>query len=252
MLMASNKTKLTRAFLTVALAIALQLSAQAAPTRVETFTEALPKAQSAKQPLIVLIHGSSWQMASQRLQQQIWQNPSFIKRITSPVVMTHIHVRQNLDKPTAEQDKATRKDWQGKPVRTYPAIQIYGSDGHLLSTLQGRQLIHAASPEKLADQLNPLIQAAYLRDKLLPYYHASITAGKNSDALKALIQLNQLPINNETDILKMLAQADPNDSSGWQARLSFKGWGYMRDVTGKLKEGQAEQVLAGDVVGYGY
>lgn len=242
--MAKNRTKATRLLLSLAVATALPLSAQVAHTRVETLTKALPKAESTNNPLLVLVHGSSWHTASQRLNDLVWQDIGFTNLLSSPVVMTNIHIRQNQTKDAVELEKENRKGWKDKPVLTYPAIQVYGSDGQLLATVQGRTLIKAASPDKLAALLNPLLNAANRRKQLLAQYHSISKTVKQSEALELLCKLNELPINKEPEILKMLEQVDPNDSSGWQARISFAGWHYMRGITKRLEDEQAEQVLA--------
>ena len=241
--MAKNRTKATHLLLSLALAVAFSLNVQAAATRAPTFTKALPIAKSKGQPLLVLVHGSSWHTASQRLNDLVWQDYGFSHLLSSSVVMTSIHIRQNQTKDAAELEKKNREGWN-KSISTYPAVQVYSSDGQILATMQGRALIKSATAEKLAALLNPLIEAANLRTKLLSQYQSAAAAGKHTDAIKKLCQLNELPINKEPDILKMLERVDPSDRSGWQAQISFSGWDYMRDITKRLEEGQAVEVLA--------
>lgn len=212
-------------------------------TRIDSFTEALEKARSTQQPLLALIHGSSWHPASKRLNEEVWQDLRFTQLIEKPLIITAIEVSQNVDKDTAEREKAARKGWKSDPVKTYPAVQIYAQDGHVLTTVQGRSLIGSTSAVGLASRLNPIIKAAYMRDQLLQQYNSDMASGKEREALDALIQLNELPINKEANIIELLTAADPNDNSGWQARLQFKGWGYMREMTGKLNDGRAEEAL---------
>lgn len=252
MSMASNKTRQNRARtieamagpLCIILLCLLPFGLLAGQTRVDSFTEGLSKAKSLEAPLAVLIHGSSWSGASKRLHEEIWQNLRFANLLASPSVITSIHVRQNQGGETAERDKARQKGWKDEPVKTHPAVQVYGHDGQLLKTLQGRALIQAGSKAKLAAVLNSTLKAARQRTVLLRDYKSAIAAGNNAKALDALEALIRLPLNREPGILKKLKQVDPQDRSGWQARLNFSGWEHMRETTRRLGKGEAAQVLS--------
>lgn len=228
----------------VVLLLVLSLALQAGATRADNFADALSKAESLKAPAIVLVHGSSWHPASQHLYENIWQEMDFAGQLSTPLVVSSIHIRQNADKAWAEQEKAGRKGWQQGPIKTYPAIQVYGHDGTLLKTIQGRALGQPENGTQLAAKLNPVVEAAKQRADLLPKFESAAASGNHRAALDMLSTRIRLPLDREPDIIKMLQRVDPEDQSGWQARLNFSGWPYMRELTGRLAKGEAGQILA--------
>ena len=214
----------------------------AAPSRKDTFVEALAEAKKVNQPIAVFVHGSSWHPASRVFGQKIWRNEAFSTLLKYPVILTNIEIKQNLDKRAAKKEEEKFKGW--KAVSTYPAVQIYGSDGHLLKSYSGRELRVMTSPESLANHLNHILEAAGKRGTLLADL-AKARAEKNQPAeLSALTRLLELPLNNEAKIVQQLQKADPDDTSGWQARLSFKNWEFMRHITGLIHEKKSVQALA--------
>jgi hypothetical protein len=50
--------------------------------------------------------------------------------------------------------------------------------------------------------------------------------------------LIELPLADEPKIIEQLKAIDPDDSTGWQARLGFRCWEFMRRVSGLIKEGK--------------
>lgn len=215
----------------------------AAPLRKDTFVEALAEAKKTARPVAVFVHGSSWHTASKNFGQKIWNNPEFTAALTHPVILTNIHIRQNLDKKTAAAEAAKYKGWNARTLSTYPAIQLYAPDDHLLKHFQGRDLRVLTTPASLASHLDQLLGAAAKRTTLLK---AIADARSNKDTkseLKHLTALVELPFNNEPKIIEQLKKADPADTSGWQARLTFKGWGFVRHITGLINNKKSEQAL---------
>ncbi|QQL45248.1 discoidin domain-containing protein [Sulfuriroseicoccus oceanibius] len=239
--MATSRTKTS--LLTLALAATLTIGANAEITRIDTFNQARSEAKSADEPLVVFVHGKSWHPASERFLEGIWHGEDLASLIQGDVVMTDVHIRQNLTKEEAERDKKSREGWVEGRQPSYPAVQVYSPEGQLLAHLKGANLRDSAKPEQLAPLLNPILDAARQREKLLATYESAKKADDQKSALEALCELVLLPINPEPKMAEMFAAVDPDDTSGWQSRLQFKGWNYMRDVTKQLNEGKAELVL---------
>ncbi len=155
------------------------------------------------------------------------------------IVLTDIEIKQQLEKEEAEKHAASFKGWNQNSVRTYPAIQLYGFDGHLLHTLSGAELRNLASPVSLAQYLDTFARHAGQRRKLL----TQIAATGETEKLFLLSQLAELPLNNEPKIVERLKALDPEDTTGWQARLSFKNWDFVRHITGLVNNDKHEEAL---------
>lgn len=215
-----------------------QLAAQA--TRADSFAQAREQSQKENRPIAVLIHGKSWHRASRLLYDQVWADASFLKGLQGQLIVTSIELPQFASEEEEEARKASLGDWNRKTTTTFPAVQIYGADGHLLKTYQGREFLEIAiSPESLSQNLEDLYQASQERDRLLRELE-----GSNSDTAPGLIDaLNQLGFNPEPDAVQKYLARDPNDQSGWAAKLSFKDWNYIRDLNTRIERGEAAAAL---------
>ncbi|MGB0990842.1 MAG: discoidin domain-containing protein [Akkermansiaceae bacterium] len=218
-------------------------AAGAAPVRKDTFAEALAEAKKSRCALAVFIHGSSWHPASKIFGQKIWQDQGFSQSLKQPLVLTQIEVKQHLDKEAAKAQAKTHKGWNGKTVRSYPAIQIYGSDGHLLKNYQGRELRILTSPAALAKHINHISTLSNKRDKLIADLAVARSEKKAKEELRLLVELVDLGLRNEPKIIEQLKKADPNDSTGCQARLSFRNWEFVRHITGLIKGDKTADAL---------
>ncbi|MFT6498990.1 MAG: hypothetical protein ACJAT6_001126, partial [Akkermansiaceae bacterium] len=134
--------------------LALASTAIAKPTRSLNFVEATALAKKSERPVAVYVHGSSWHGASKRFRDLIWKKPEFADTLTQPIILTSIEVKQHFNKEAAAKHDESDKGWKDKSVRTYPAIQVYGFDGHLLTTLSGADLRSLSSMDALADRLD--------------------------------------------------------------------------------------------------
>lgn len=218
----------------------LTLSSLAKATRSPNFVEATSLAKKSERPLAVYVHGSSWHPASKRFLDLLWKKPGFPSSLKSDLILTNIEVRQHLDKEAAEKHTESYKGWNDKTVRTYPAIQLYGSDGHLLTTLSGAELRSLSSMGSLAHRLDQLASIAEERDGLLK----KIATAKDDEKLSLLASLADLPLNNEPKLIEQFKSLDPDDKSGWQARLSFKNWDFVRHITGLVNADKDDEALA--------
>lgn len=210
---------------------------------VDGFAAALADASAASRPLAVLVHGATWQGASRRLVEEVWRTEVFREGLEEAFTLTEISVVQNADDATKKIFSEETKGWDAGTVRTFPAVQVFGPDGHLLKTLSGSDLRDvAASADRLAAAITHLGQASGERDRLRKAIAAS--ASRGADVSSLIDSLNQLGLMPEKDAVKIFRQVDPEDRSGWAARLSFQGWEFIRGITGRIQKGEANAALA--------
>lgn len=227
------------------LGLALSLAAtHAAPLNAENFVTALETAKKQHHPVVVYVHGSSWHGASRLIHQKIWSEPGFIRALNSEAILTEIHVRQQLDEPQRKKSEEAYQGWKSGTVSTYPAIQIYGEDGHLLKTLQGREFRTITSPSALVSWTNRQLDFAHQRQRILADLAEARKKNDRQQEVELLVKLVELPIEKESKIVEQLKQADPEDLSGWQARLSFKNWDFVRHVSNLIAEEKTAEALA--------
>lgn len=215
--------------------------AHAAPVRVDTFVDALAEAKKSNRTIAVYVHGSSWHPASRLFGEKIWRSKSFTAALKHPVILTNIDIKQNLDKDTAKAEEEKYKGW--KAVTTFPAVQVYGPDGHLLKSYSGRELRVLTTPESLADHLNFILTASEQRTNLLGELTKARADNDQKQELTTLTRLIDLPLNNEDKIVEQLKKVDADDSSGWQARLSFRDWEFVRHISGLIGKNETKQAL---------
>ena len=221
------------------LLLAFSASAFAGPTRAPNFVEAGKLAKKSERPLAIYVHGSSWHPSSKRFLDLIWTKPDLPEGLNHPLILTNVEIKQHLDKEAAQKHAESHKGWNGKSVRTYPAIQLYGFDGHLLTTLSGAELRGLSSAKALAHRLNQFTELANQRRAFL----GKINSAEGSAKLVLLAELSDLPFNNEPKIIEQFKALDPDDQTAWQARLSFKNWDFVRDITSLVKANKSDEAL---------
>ncbi|MCP5536900.1 MAG: discoidin domain-containing protein [Akkermansiaceae bacterium] len=229
-------------FISIALVVSV-MAATAAPDVAPHFVDAAAQAKAKNLPYAVYVHGSSWHRASQIFAEQVWQSTDFHQALQNPVVLTNIHIKQHLDKEAAEKEAASYKGWDANTVRSYPAVQIYGPDGHLLKSYFGRELRILTTPSALASHIDHITNLSNKRTSLLTRIAEARQNKDTPKEINLLTQLVELPLNNEPKIIDALKQADPEDTSGWQARLSFQNWEFVRHITGLINDQKAGEAL---------
>ncbi|MCU0797186.1 MAG: hypothetical protein MUF31_14775 [Akkermansiaceae bacterium] len=211
-------------------------------TEVPGFAKAREASAGSAKPLVVLVHGSSWHRASQLFTEKFWRAADFRAGIARDVVFTEIDVRQN---PKEDEQKAFAEETQGwdrGTVRSFPAIQIYGPDGHLLESLGGSMLRELAlSPPLVASKIDAIAAASAERDRLLGEMDQFKT--NPEEAAKRIDALCRLPIRPETDAATKFRALDPTDRYGWAARHAFGGWEFIRATSDRIAKGETDAAL---------
>lgn len=235
-------TRIMKALLTVLSISSLsQLTLMAETQRSDSFAEASRISKASSQPYAIFIHGSSWHALSDKYRSQLWNSDQLESALTKAVTLSEIHVRQNLDKDAQKKFTDAHKGWQIKSVKSYPAIQIFAADGSLLKTYQGKEMRLLTSPQKLAKHIDYVSEAASQRRTLWTQIEAADKAGDSKLAIYALTSLSALPINHDKRTIESLKKHDPSDQSGWQDKLNFKEWDFVRNTHKLLKDSKSKE-----------
>lgn len=237
--MATRKTK--------SLVLSLLLAFQpvfAAPKSADTFAEASALAAKEGAPIVIYVHGSSWHPASRLFGEKIWNSKEFRSALPDEVVLTDIHLKQLLDDEEAKAQAEELEGWNRKTIRTFPALQVFGADGHLLKTVQGREMREIISPAILSEVVQDALAFASRRKGLLAEIEVARQKKDSEKELEALIRLVELSLNPEEKITEQLKAVDPDDRSGWQARLGFGEWEFVRHISGMIKDGKTDEAVA--------
>jgi hypothetical protein len=237
--MATRKTK----SLVLTLLLSLQ-PAFAAPKEAVGFVKASALASKEGWPVVIYVHGSSWHPASRLFGEKVWQSQEFRSSLPDELILTDIHLKQLLSEEEAKAQAKGLEGWNRNTIRTFPAIQIFGADGHLLKTVQGREMREIISPDILSNLVRESLNAVAGRTALLAEIEEARKKKDTEKELEALIRLSELPLNPEEKIGEQLKAVDPDDRSGWQARLGFGEWEFVRHVSGLIKDGKTDEAVA--------
>ncbi len=225
------------------LALLMAVPAFAAVTPASGFAEAAAKSAELRQPLVVLVHGAAWQRASRDFMNLVWSAEEFRSAIGADVVACDVSVPQNPDENGKKNFDVKHKGWDRKSLRTFPAVQVYAPDGHLLRSLSGRQLLEtAARPADLAAELGAIAAASAGRDRLLAEMDAKDAPKER--IIRAIDELNQLELNPEPKAAEKFRRLDPEDVNGWADRLAFGGWDFIRRIHGRIGKKETDAALA--------
>lgn len=229
--------------ITLSIGILSSWSALSAPQFESHYNQAVVKAKKADVPYAVMVHGSTWHPASKMLMEKIWTPTVLGKRVSEPIILANVNVRQGLTKDQAESEAASRKGWSDKGISSYPALQFYSSEGKLLQIYQGKQIRAIANPAAMSALLNSLSKAAQERSEYLAQLESAAVKADKNKQIKILNKMLKLPLKHEEKMLEMLKAADPQDRSGWQARLKFSESGFLRHITKLLSDDKSDDAL---------
>lgn len=215
----------------------------AAPKRVSSFSEALAQSKTDKTPVAVLTYGSQWHMASKRFHDTLWMSGDFEKQLKTTVILTEIDVPQQLDKEQSKAFYDANKGWDDKAIKSYPSIQLYSHDGFLLKTYQGQEVRILTSASALAAHVDSTVTISGKRDQLLETVKQARAAKDSDKEAHALSMLASLNINHDPKLVEQMQNADPKDKDGWQARLSFKGWDFVRHISELIEKKETDKAM---------
>ena len=213
------------------------------PKVVIKYEAAVTMSKQEKVPYALLIHGSSWHPASQKFIDKLWQNQEFTKTLPAPLLLTAIHIKQHQTKEQREADEANFKSWKNRKISSFPCIQIYNHDGTLLKTYTGSELRKISTDTALTAHLKNTVEAIIKREQLLQQITKARTDKDQKLEASLLTQVIQLPLNSDKNLIEQLKKADPKDSSGQIAKATFRGWSYIRHITGLIKAKKVPQAL---------
>lgn len=193
-------------------------------------------------PLVVCVHGASWQRASRTFLDDVWQSSALRRELRERIVLAEIGIGQNLDEDAKKQQAERTRHWNSKTVRTFPALQLYSPDKRLLRTISGNDFYAIwDSPELVAAELNTLAQAVVQRQQLVTALRS--LQQRPAEFVRLFERLQQLPLDPQADDLAMLKAVDPDDTFGLVEPLGFTGWEFVRQTTADLADGVDEEAV---------
>lgn len=129
--------------------------ALAAVPAFQAFPPAREAAARSGVPLVVCVHGASWQRASRTFVEEVWRSAALRRSLREQMVLGEVGIGQALDEQARQQQGVETKGWNDKTVKTFPALQFYSPDGHLLRTIAGEEFFAMGkTPETVAAQLD--------------------------------------------------------------------------------------------------
>jgi hypothetical protein len=194
-------------------------------------------------PLVVCIHGTAWQRASRAFVEDVWRSAALRRSLREQVVLAEIGIGQALDEQARQRQGEQTKGWNEKTVKTFPAIQFYSPDGHLLRTIAGEDFFGMdQSPEAVAAQLDQIVKAVRTRQQLLTALQS--LQGQPARFVQVFEQLQDLPLDPQQADVAMLKAVDPTNTLLLEGPQTFPGWEFIRKTTAGLADGVDDEEVA--------
>ncbi|MDP6738666.1 MAG: hypothetical protein QF404_01480 [Planctomycetota bacterium] len=190
--------------------------------------------------LLVLAHGSDWNILGERMFHELWNDSDFASAVGC--VLADVDVLQSPSAESKQANDARNKGWveKGSGLRTYPAILAYAPDGTLIGSRQGADL-----PRKVVEIRAVTLQFAADCRKWVELTAATAKAKAGADPtteLTLLIQRDGLPLARHPSLLEDLRRLDPDDAGGHLARLSLPHWNTLvQQATSQAQAGKGEE-----------
>lgn len=217
--------------------------ALAAVPAFQAFPPAREAAARSGVPLVICVHGASWQRASRTFVEEVWRSAALRRSLREQMVLGEVGIGQALDEQAKQQQAVQTKGWNDKTVKTFPALQFYSPDGHLLHTVAGEEFFAMGqAPETVAAQLDQIAEAIRKRHQLL----ASLQSLQQQPArfLEAYEALQSLPLDAQQADVAMLKAVDPTNTLMLEGPQTFRGWDFIRKTTAGVADGVDEEEIA--------
>lgn len=193
-----------------------------------------------KEVLLVLAHGSDWNILGERILDELWNDSEFLSK--TGCVLADVDVLQAPSTESKQANDTRNKGWveKGSGLRTYPAILAYAPDGTLIGSRQGADL-----PRKVVEIRDVTLKLAADCQAWVELTAAAAKAKAEADPtseLALLIQRDGLPLVRHPSLLEDLRRLDPHDASGHLARLSLPHWNTLvQQATSEAQAGKGEE-----------
>lgn len=210
---------------------------------VADFEAARIAAKAARAPIAVLIHGSDWNRAGEKLV-PVWNDPRFAAAVGPATVLLVIDRKERPD-PADERLAAANAGCNVSP-RSLPAVVLHDSEGRLAGVCEGLPAIEEAGGLPAAvKRLQAVLarrDACWSRAKSLQGVRRAAALGEGL----ALMKIGLGPGKVYQGVLDEIKAADPADESGYAGYFSFSRdalLGMVQDKAGRNEHAAAEAEL---------
>ena len=207
------------------------------------FEAARAAAKSAGAPIAVLIHGSDWNRAGEKLL-PAWKDPRFATAVGPSTVLLAIDRKERPD--PADERLVAANAGCNPPVRSLPAVVLYDCEGRLAGVCDGLPAIEAAGglvpAVKRLQAVLARRDACWARAKSLQGPRRAAALGEGLAAMK----LGLGPGKIYQGVIDEIQAADPSDESGYLGHFTFSRdalLGMVQDKAGRNEHAAAEAEL---------
>lgn len=210
---------------------------------VADFEAARAAAKATGAPIAVLIHGSDWNRAGEKLL-PVWKDPRFAAVVGPSTVLLAIDRKERPD--PADERLVAANAGCNPPVRSLPAVALYDSEGRLAGVCDGLPAIEDAGGLPTAvKRLQAVLarrDACWLRAKSLQGPRRAAALGEGL----AVMKLGAGPDKIYQGVIDEIKAADPSDESGYFGHFTFSRdglLGMVQDKAGRNEHAAAEAEL---------
>ena len=190
--------------------------------RAATYANATARAKKEKRDVVVLVHGSDWCRIGEAFRRNVWEKKEFTRRLGNGFVLFDVDV---LEHPTDKEKKTQdgRQKGFGAQFGNYPVLVFVDPVGKRYAAISGHATMDRAGfPDNLSQAVRTITGLRRARE-IRDYYLARAGKAGASDKPILLFRAWQAGAGRHEEILDRLRKADPDNESGFLARLDFDG-----------------------------
>ncbi len=199
--------------------------------RAKTYAEALARARREKRDLVVLVHGSDWCRIGETFRRNVWENREFARRLGNGFVLFEADVPEHPSTALKKRLARRQKGFSSK-FGNYPVLVFIDPGGRRYATISGyATLTRPGFPGALAQAvkvLHELQRAREIRD----YCLARAAKVRGADQAEWLFRAWQAGADRREEIVTRLDRADPENRTGYPARVRFDGYAVLVKAKG--------------------
>lgn len=201
-------------------AAAASAATASSPRRAKTYREAVEKAGS--DGIIVYYYGPDWNARSVRMLKSFWERPE-VEAATGNAMLLAVPVYQDPEmKYKTQANVGMPYTYMSSPCFC-PAVKMIDANGAIYAYLVGSDGLGDETGDLAIQNMRDKLDVLHKRDTLMKQAQTA----NGTERTRLLSQAADLPIDTSRELMGMLLESDPSDTTGLVRRHTYKALDFL-------------------------
>lgn len=192
------------------------------PRRADSFSEAL--ATAGDDGVMVFCYGPDWNQRSVRMLKKFWQTKELEEAAGNAILVAAPFYQEATPEQQEEKSRITG-GMPNPPFGVCPTVMLFDKNGFCYANLPGKDYLGDETGDLAKKNIAEKLAALRTKQQLMAQAEGMSGPAK----AKILGQVADLPIKHQSDLVEMIREADPGDSTGLVRRNTHNAKQFLYD-----------------------